>query len=312
MARAKKVDIKEFNSLSQTQQKKALKNLAKRANVRLSLLEEKGEINQLYKYVDTFNKNQGREKNRFYEGIKYSGKEIKETFNILSSFLNDELSTLGGVKHTIQNNIKGIIKKGNIDADFIKKLPRQEKIYAVKELAKKSNSRLRSLEKAEYLKGAYNTAKEYNADRNKNRYYTGTNFAKGEMNKQIDSMVDFLNQKTSTVRYNRKIDKQRFKTFIDKFKEKGLEESLKQRGIEFNKTTAKEFNNFLKSKQFDTLAKYGDSETVLETFFIARNKGIELEEISDAFSKFLNENIGLDEVQERLKIAEWEEGGLLH
>lgn len=312
MARAKKVDIKEFNSLSQTQQKKALKNLAKRANVRLSLLEEKGEINQLYKYVDTFNKNQGREKNRFYEGIKYSGKEIKETFNILSSFLNDELSTLGGLKHSVQNNIKDIIKKGNIDVDYIKKLPKQEKIYAVKELAKKANSRLRSLEKAEYLKGAYNTAKEYNADRSKNRYYTGSIFANGEMDKQIESMVTFLNQKTSTVRYNRKIDKQRFKTFIDKFKEKGLEESLKQRGIEFNKTTANEFNNFLKSKQFDTLARFGDSESIIETFFTARNKGVDIEEITDAFDKFLNENIGLDEVQERLKIAEWEEGGLLH
>ena len=88
MPKAKKVDVKQFNSLSQAQQKKALKNLAKRANVRLSLLEEKGEKNQLYNYVSAFNKNQGREKNRFYEGVKYSSnKDIKETFNILSSFL---------------------------------------------------------------------------------------------------------------------------------------------------------------------------------------------------------------------------------
>ena len=104
----------------------------------------------------------------------------------------------------------------------------------------------------------------------------------------------------------------KFKSFIDKFKEKGLEESLKQRGIEFNKTTANEFNNFLKSKQFDTLARFGDSESIIETFFTARNKGVDIEEITDAFDKFLNENIGLDEVQERLKIAEWDEGGLLH
>ena len=313
MPKAKKVDVKQFNSLSQAQQKKALKNLAKRANVRLSLLEEKGEKNQLYNYVSAFNKNQGREKNRFYEGVKYStNKDIKETFNILSSFLNNDLSTLSGVKHTIQDNIKNIIKKGEIDADYIKKLPEQEKIYAVKELAKKSNSRLRNLEKAEYIKGAYNTAKQYNADRPKNRYYTGSRFGKGEINRQIDSMVDFLNQKTSTVRYNRKIDKQRFNTFIDKFKKAGLDKKLKQRGISFDKTTSKDFNDFLKSKQFDALSRFGSSEQIIETFFIARNKNIDLEEIAKAFDKYLNENIGLDEVQERLKIAEWEDGGLLH
>ena len=204
------------------------------------------------------------------------------------------------------------IKKGDIDINYNKKLPKQEKIYAVKELAKKSNSRLRALEKAEYLKGAYNTAKEYNADRTKNRYYMGSIFANGEMDKQIESMVTFLNQKNSTVRYNRQVDRKRFKTFINKFKKKGLEESLKKRGIAFDKTTSVEFNNFLKSKQFDALVRYGDSENIIETFFTARNKGIDIEEITDAFDTFLNENIGLDEVQERLKIAEWEEGGLLH
>ena len=81
MPKAKKVNVKEFNSLSKTQQKKTLKNLAKRANVRLSLLEEKGEKNSLYKYVEDYNKSNGRIKNRFYEGVKYSSsKEIKETF----------------------------------------------------------------------------------------------------------------------------------------------------------------------------------------------------------------------------------------
>lgn len=313
MPKAKKVNVKEFNSLSKTQQKKTLKNLAKRANVRLSLLEEKGERNSLYKYVEDYNKSNGRLKNRFYEGIKYSSsKEIKETFNMLSSFLNDDLSTLGGVKHNIQDNIKNVLKKGDIDINYINKLPEQEKIYAAQILAKKSNARLRSLEKAEYIKGAYQTAKEYNADRGANRYYTGGQFSKGELNKQISSMVDFLNQKTSTVRYNRKIDRERFKTFIDKFKENGLEEKLKQRGIKFDKVTSIEFNDFLKSKQFDALSKYGSSEQIIETFFIARNKGEDLETIAEAFSKYLNENLGLDEVQERLKIAEWEDGGLLH
>ena len=57
----------EFFKLSKTQQAKELKKMAKRANVRLSLLEEKDSITLAYRQAYQYNLEKDRESNRFYE-----------------------------------------------------------------------------------------------------------------------------------------------------------------------------------------------------------------------------------------------------
>jgi hypothetical protein len=303
MKKKNSITKRQFESLSQEQQAKELKKMAKRANVRASLLEESGIQNQAYYQAQDYNFDQGRLKNRFYEGTKYKSKEeIKEAYSALSNFLNNKRSTLGGVEEDVQQRVKTLIQKGQFDFNTLTDMSEKEKIYVAKEASRQANKQLKQLEKAHLTKFAYEVADHYNKEtgRAKNRFYTGGKFKNEKnINIHIQNVAHFLNSKTATPEGYEQINAERLEAF-------------RRKGIEIPKGKEKEFYDFLSSEQFKNLGKYADSNQIIETFVDARNAGIDAEMINREFREFMNTDMTFDEVQEKLNVAKWQQGGLLH
>jgi hypothetical protein len=110
----------------------------------------------------------------------------------------------------------------------------------------------------------------------------------------------FLNSKTATPQGYNKINVDRLETF-------------KKKGIIIPEGKEQEFYDFLSSEQFANLGRFADSNQVVETFVDARKAKIDTEKINKAFTDYMNtESMTWDEVQEKLKVAKWQKGGLLH
>lgn len=297
--------IKGFNKLSNTRKIAEVRKLAKRANVRLAYMEEQGVHNDVYNYANTYNSNIGRKKNRFFEGSKYKDTQsINDAYKVLRNFLNNKTSLMTGVKESVIDNIKKDIKNNTLSYPSIMTMEDKEKEYVTSYLAKRSNSRLKALEKKGFTKGAYAKAEIYNlqSGREKNSFYTGHNFKNvNEMNLHIYNMIKFLNSKTSTVKGWNEINKKRINTFRSK-------------GINIPHGKEEEFNNFLSSKQFAGFNKQVDSNQVIKMYHNAKARNKTIDEINEEFDKFMNDDYYFDEVLEDLGIAPWQEGNedLLH
>lgn len=302
MRKAKEINRKTFNTLSYNDKVNELRKMAKRANVRSALLEDTKQYNEVYKQAENYNKQQGREKNRFYEGKKYnSQKEINDSFTALSNFLNNKLSTLGGIEKEVSTKIETLIDKGQFDYKTLNELTDKEKIYASKKMASLANKRLRNLEDNGIDYYAYANAKHYNeaSGRNKNRFYRGGKFKNDrDLNIHIQNMGKFLNARSSTIEGIEQSYNNRINTFRNK-------------GVNIPIGKEKEFFDFLSSQQFKALAKYADSDQIAETYANARNKDIDVDLINEGFTKFMNDEMSWDQVQEFLHIAKWQQGGLL-
>lgn len=304
MKAKKALNKRQFNSLSQEQQAKELKKMAKRANVRASLIEETGIQTQAYYEAQDYNLEQGRLKNRFYEGTKQykTKKDIQEAYTALTNFLNDKKSTLGGVKKEVQNKVQDLIQKGQFDHETVKGMSDKEIIYATQEASKQANKQLRRLEKEGLTKFAYEVADHYNKAKGRpnNRFYQGGKYKNiKDAIIHIQNVSNFLHSKTATPEGYKQIAIDR----LNKFREKG---------INIPQGKEKEFYDFLSSEQFRNLGKYADSNQVIETFVDARNAGIDAEMIDREFREFMNADMTFDEVQEKLNVAKWNQGGLLH
>ena len=301
MAKAKEIiNIDDILKLTLDEQIKKVKSFSKRANVRLKLIEDnKLTNNQAYKQAQQ--DNEDRKKVRYYEGIKYNDKEeVKKALINVVGFLNNEKSTLTGVKKDIQSRAKSTpLNSEKYGYNNLSKLSIKELTYVSRDMAQKSNRRLATLEKNDINYYAYEKAMVYNIHqkgRDKNRFYTGSKFKnKNEVIQQILHMKEFLQSKSSTLRGLKSIQHDR----IDSFRKKGLK---------IKKKDEKHFIDFLKS---NILSKALDSGQVLSTFADALNKGEEVEKINKEFQNFLDGNITIDVVKERLHVAEWQEGGLM-
>lgn len=287
-----------FNKLSLTQQAKELKKMTKRANVRLSLLEEKDSITLAYRQAYQYNLVKDRESNRFYEGTKYkTAEEIKQAYNAVSNFLGNKSSTLQGIQDNVKDIVNDMVKHNNIDESVIKKMNPQEKRYAAKYIAQASNKKITDLEKNNITQYAYGLADTYNkADgRDKNRFYRGIKFDNDEkMKEQLDNMIHFYNAKTSTPQgYNESV-----KSRLDAFREKG---------VNIPKDKEYEFFQFLGSNEFKKLGARVSSNQVVSTFNEARNIGQDVEDINNLFKEFLDTDMTFDQVQERLNVAPWQQ-----
>jgi len=287
---------RKFLSLSDEQQTQELKKLTKRANVRLSLLEEKDTINLAYRQAYQFNINEDREKNRFSEKSRYKDKEEKlKTFEAVSSFLKHQSSTLKGVEIDVKTKIKDMTKQGQIDTTVIKKMSKQEQKYAVKYISELSNKKLEKLEKAKITQYAYGMADYYNNPSNdkskKNRF---DNKAKkgAEIGIQLDNMIHFYNAPTSTKKgYNDTIKKR-----LNAFEEKG---------VLVPKRREKEFFDFLSAEEFTKMGERASSDQVIETFNEARDSGLSAKAIMKKFHEYLDTNMTIDQLQEKLGVAKW-------
>jgi len=299
----KSINEKQFEALTDKQQSLELKKMAKRANVRASLLEESGIVNTAYFQAQDYNFTKGKLKNRFYEGTKYeSEKDTKKAYEALSNFLSDKASTLGGVESQVQSKVQQLIENGNFDYKKFSGMSEKEKTYASKEVSKIANKQLKDLEKEHLTKFAYEVAGHYNeaTGRAKNRFYTGCKFKKEkDIEIHLQNVEAFLKSKTATPEGYKQISIDRLNAFREK-------------GIDIPKGKEKEFYDFLSSEQFKSLGKYADSNQVIETYVDARNAGVDADMINNEFINFMNEDLTFDEVQEKLHVAKWNKGGLLH
>jgi hypothetical protein len=287
---------KQFFKLSEKEQAKELKRMAKRSNVRLAQLEEKDTITIAYRQAYQFNLGLDRDTNRFYEGTRYKTKEdIKNTFKALSGFLNNKSSTLQGIEQNVKDIIGNMTKNNHIDEKIINKMSDQERRYASKYIASASNKKIKDLEKNNIKQYAYGLADTYNKaeGRKNNTFYRGIKFDTGdELSKHLDNMIHFYNAKTSTPEgYQESVQ-----TRLDKFKEKG---------VIIPKDREYEFFQFLSSEEFKKLGARVASKQVISTFNEARNLGASADEINEEFRKFLDTNLTFDQVQEKLGTAKW-------
>lgn len=302
MAKAKEIiNIDDILKLSFDEQIKKAKAFSKRANVRLKLIED-NKLTNNQAYNQAKKDNEGRKKVRYYEGIKYNDKEeVKKALINVVNFLNNDKSTLTGVKKDIQSRAKATpLESQKYGYNNLSKLSIKELSYVSRDMAKKSNTRLAILDKKGIDYYAYEKAMVYNVKqkgREKNRFYTGTKFKnKNEVIQQILHMKEFLQSKSSTLRGLKSIHHDRV-------------ESFRKKGLKIKKKDERHFIDFLKS---NILSKALDSGQVLNTFVDALNKGEEVEKINKEFQNFLDGNITIDVVQERLHVAEWQqEGGLM-
>lgn len=303
MQKKKSLTQKQFKSLTSEQQTKELKSMAKRANVRLSLLEEKGVINGVYYNAQDYNFNKGKIKNRFYEGTNYRNSgEIEQAFKVLSNTLNDRQSTLGGIEKSVQDRITDLVDKGKFTVDYINTLSGQEQIYATKQASRLANKRLKELEKNNLTKYAYQHAEVYNEQtgRKNNRFYTGGKFKDDEtLQEHEENVVYFLNAKTSTKKGYDQINIDRINAFREK-------------KVNIEQGRESDFIDFLEANWFKALGGKVASNQIVNTYVDARNAGKDADEINKAFQEFLDsENMTFDEVQEKLKVAKWQNGGEL-
>lgn len=296
MKKKSNMKASEFFKLSKTQQAKELKKMTKRANVRLSLLEEKDTITLAYRQAYQYNLDQDRESNRFYEGTKYhSADDIKQAFQAVSNFLGNKSSTLKGVQDNVKDIVSDMVKNNNIDERVIKKMNPQEQRYASKYIAQASNKKLTDLEKNNITQYAYGLADTYNKaeGRDTNRFYRGIKFDNDEdLRKHLENMSHFFNAKTSTPKgYQESVQ-----TRLDAFRDKG---------VDIPKDREYEFFQFLASNEFKKMGARADSNQVVQAFNEARNIGKDVEEINNLFKEFLDTDMTIDQVQERLDVAPW-------
>jgi hypothetical protein len=296
MKKKKAINSNDFFNLSKTQQVKELKKMTKRANVRLSLLEEKDTITLAYRQAYQYNLENDRDNNRFYEGTKYTSKQdIEQAYKAVTSFLDNKSSTLKGIQENVKDIIDNMTNNNYIDSRLINKMSPQEQRYASKYIAQASNKKIKELEKNNITQYAYGLADTYNkADgRKNNTFYRGINFTNNEQLKQhLDNMIHFYNAKTSTPQgYQESIQ-----TRLDAFREKG---------VTIPKNREAEFFQFLASNEFKKMGSRIDSKQVASTFNEARNLGQDVEEINKAFRDFLDTDMTFDQVQEKLGTAKW-------
>jgi hypothetical protein len=296
MKKNKAINSNDFFNLSKTQQVKELKKMTKRANVRLSLLEEKDTITLAYRQAYQYNLENDRDNNRFYEGTKYTSKQdIEQAYKAVTSFLDNKSSTLKGIQENVKDIIDNMTNNNYIDNRIINKMSPQEQRYASKYIAQASNKKIKDLEKNNITQYAYGLAETYNKaeGRKNNSFYRGINFTNNEELKQhLDNMIHFYNAKTSTPQGY----KESIQTRLDAFREKG---------VIIPKDREYEFFQFLSSNEFKKMGSRIDSKQVASTFNEARNLGQDIEEINQAFRDFLDTDMTFDQVQEKLGTAKW-------
>lgn len=157
-----------------------------------------------------------------------------------------------------------------------------------KQMSRRANSRLRSLERADRAFWAYDKATLYTQRAyGKNRFPTspGKMSDKGLI-RVLEEAQAFLNSQTSTVRGSKAVDKK----IVDTFERKGIKISDK-----------KEFFNFLDSSQFRSLSnKKIDSDRLIEFYTRSKEKGDSNQEIEDLLEEFRQGKIdGIDELYEK-------------
>lgn len=163
--------------------------------------------------------------------------------------------------------------------DDILKMSHEQKAQIATQLAKRANTRLGSLRKAQGEKSAQYaqaSAEVYLRQQKRNKFYEGKKYkTEQQLNRALNELNFFLNRKTSTLSGLRQVEQQRLDTFKKKYE------------IEFTtKKDKDEFFNFLNSKQYEDLRKNASSEQIQQMYNDAQDAGLKKKEILNAFKDF--------------------------
>lgn len=161
-------------------------------------------------------------------------------------------------------------------------------------LARVANSRLSELEKHNEMRFAYEKAMEFFDDRTpgKNRFSTSQRQTDKELRREFNAIVEFLSSKSSTIT-GLKLVYENARKRIEKQIQKSLEDE------NFKITNWKEFETFLKSKEWKKLKKRVDSDQVMEDFALALQEDTPIEEIYAGYREFLDTEMTFEQVSEK-------------
>lgn len=274
------ISFQDVKNLPQHEKVKIAQTLTKRANVRMSALENEGLDTKATKKAQKFLDKQ--ERNRFYQGKKFkNNRELDTTLKQVISFLNDDTSRMprqqaSGEKKKRKAPTKIYTFEQISGASYDKKLK------ASQEMSKLANRRMRELEKHGYQGGAYKVAVHDLGG--KTRFYTGGDFkTEKQLDLQLRQLDWFLHKESSTVGGFKAIDRRRIDT-------------LRRNGVNIPKGSEELFIQFLKDEQFKELCKSLDSEQVLDDFADALNYIIQdfttMDEIQRRYEDYINDENG--------------------
>lgn len=185
-------------------------------------------------------------------------------------------------------------RRQQLDWDSIHSLDISQKRQQLPRLAKLANSSLYNLraKKVDYY--ATELANTFLQEQNRRSFPTTTNrLTNAQVNEYISNIERFLRSKSSTLSGLREIEVERVRT-------------LNAKG--YNNITVDNWRKFTRTKQFKTLSRFADSETVIEDFNTALDEGDSLSEIMESYNEFLNsQNMTFEQIEERRRIGRGQE-----
>lgn len=177
-------------------------------------------------------------------------------------------------------------KSTDITLQEIRSMTQSQQIQIAQKLAKRANSRIKALRKADINYFSIESHSNYLASQKNNLFYEGKKYAsKTELENALFHLYRFTNARSSTVRGAREVEKE----VLEKF-------ASYDRPIIIPAGKTKEFFQFLNSEQYKWLVRHNyDSSQVQENLAEAM-KTLSYDEIQNTFDTYISQN---DEDTER-------------
>lgn len=161
-----------------------------------------------------------------------------------------------------------------------------------RQLAKVMNQRMVRLENTKspitgesYTFGAYDVMRDYLGNRDRNRFsevLKPSDMSKSDIQKEIRVLQGFEDMKSSRVAGMHEIERARIKTLT--------EGTGSREGLSKEVVSNKEFYDFLNSATYEELTKSFDSETLIEEYSKAAERGATKRQIVRALNKYTRES----------------------
>ena len=175
---------------------------------------------------------------------------------------------------------------------YAKEVTLEELQKVRRQLAKVMNQRMVRLENTKspitgesYTFGAYDVMRDYLGNRDRNRFsevLKPSDMSKSDIQKEIRVLQGFEDMKSSRVAGMHEIERARIKTLTE-----GTES---RKGVSKEVVSNKEFYDFLNSATYEELTKSFDSETLIEEYSKAAERGATKRQIVRALNKYTRES----------------------
>lgn len=174
----------------------------------------------------------------------------------------------------------------DIDFSTIHEMSDEQKAQVYYTLAKRANQRMRDVNKSTGDDSPIikQTKKYLNAIYGRNTFVQSKKLIGVDLEEGLRTLEKFFKAKSSSVQGIKEIRLKHEKLFEEK-------------GIKIK--DSKKFFQFLGSQQFKTLAKYADSDQIIEDFTSATSEGFSFDAIMKGYDEFLNNDMTFEQVEER-------------